>query len=176
MPLRLPDGQWERKPGELSAPNARQSQLPQDSFGDHAVRHESRLPHGRIGSDARFRVVRIAWGELCSPTRSGRAFLSRSCGRMTSTDKKKITQFVVALPGPHNETERATPCSVPRRPPRAVKAATRRSSGGLRPAWTAECCAAVSAHPFFLSEKWEFFSLSLERNTLSIILFSALGN
>jgi hypothetical protein len=95
---------------------------------------------------------------------------------MTSTDKKKITQFVVALPGPHNEAERATPCPVPRRPPRAVKAATRRSRDGLRPAWTAECCAAISEHPIFLSEKWEFFSLSLERNTLSMILFSALGN
>ena len=95
---------------------------------------------------------------------------------MTSTDRKKVTQFVVALPGPDNETERATPCPVPRRPPRAVKAATRRSRGGLRPAWTAECCVAVSAHPIFLSEKWGFFSLSLERNTLSMILFSALGN
>ncbi|MDT7816734.1 MAG: hypothetical protein QOJ42_6650 [Acidobacteriaceae bacterium] len=95
---------------------------------------------------------------------------------MTSTDKKKVTQSVVALPGPHNETERATPCRVPRRPLRAVKAATRRSSDGLRPAWTAECCAAVSAHPLFLSEKWGFFSLSLERNTLSMILFSVLGN
>jgi hypothetical protein len=95
---------------------------------------------------------------------------------MTSTDKKKVTQFVVALPGQHNETVRATPCPVPRRPPRAVKAATRRSRDGLRPAWTAECCAAISAHPLFLSEKWGFFSLSLERNTLSMILFSALGN
>jgi hypothetical protein len=95
---------------------------------------------------------------------------------MTSTDKKKVTQFVVALPGPHNETERATPCPVPRRPPRAVKAATRRSRDGLRPAWTAECCAAISAHPLFLSGKWGFVSLSLERNTLSMILFSALGN
>jgi hypothetical protein len=50
---------------------------------------------------------------------------------MTSTDKKKVTQFVVALPGQHHETERATPCPVPRRPPRAVKAATRRSRDGL---------------------------------------------
>ena len=89
---------------------------------------------------------------------------------MTSTDEKNVTQFVVALSGPHNETERATPCSVPRRPPRAVKAATRRSRDGLRPAWTAECCAAVSAHPIFLSEKWGFFRLSLERNTLSMIV------
>jgi hypothetical protein len=40
---------------------------------------------------------------------------------MTSTDKKKVTQFVVALPGPHDEAERATPCPVPRHPPRAVK-------------------------------------------------------
>jgi hypothetical protein len=95
---------------------------------------------------------------------------------MTSTDKKKVTQFVVALPGPHDEAERATPCPVPRHPPRAVKAVTRRSCGGLRPAWTAERCAAVSAHPLFLSEKWGFFSLSLERNTLSMILFAALGN
>jgi hypothetical protein len=77
---------------------------------------------------------------------------------MTSTDEKNLTEFVVALPGPHNETERATPCPVPRRPPRAVKAATRRSRGALRPAWTAECCAAVPAHPIFLSEKRIFQS------------------
>ena len=78
---------------------------------------------------------------------------------MTSTDEKRVTQFVVALPGPHNETERATPCSVPRRPPRAVKAATRRSRDGLRPAWTAECCARVSGHPIFLSEKMGILQL-----------------
>ena len=99
------------------------------------------------------------WGELCSPARSGQAFLSRNCGRMASTDEKRVTQFVVALPGPHNETERATPCSVPRRPPRTVKAATRRSRDGLRPAWTAECCARVSGHPIFLSEKMGIFQL-----------------
>jgi hypothetical protein len=95
---------------------------------------------------------------------------------MTSTDEKRVTQFVVALPEPHNEAERATPCPVPRRPPRAVKAATRRSRDGLWPSWTAERCAAITVHPLFLSEKWGFFSLSLERNTLSMILFSALGN
>jgi hypothetical protein len=79
------------------------------------------LPSSPVDGHTRDPVFRIAWGKLCSPARSGRAFLSRSCGRMTSTDKKKVTQFVVALPGPHNETERATPCPVPRRPPRAVK-------------------------------------------------------
>jgi hypothetical protein len=95
---------------------------------------------------------------------------------MFVSDEKKVTRSFVALPDPHNETERATPCPVPRRPPGAVKAAARRSRGGLRPAWTAEYCAAVSAHPLFLSEKWGFFSLSLKRNTLSMILLFALGN
>jgi hypothetical protein len=40
--------------------------------------------------------------------------------------EKKVIHSVVALTGPHNETERTTPCPVPRRrprPPRAVKAA-----------------------------------------------------
>jgi hypothetical protein len=100
----------------------------------------------------------------------------QDCGRMTSTDEKRVTQLVVALPGPHSETERATPGSVPRRSPRAVKAATRRSGDGLRPAWTAECCAEVSAHPIFLSEKWGFFRVSLERDALAMILLFALGN
>ena len=76
---------------------------------------------------------------------------------MTSTDEKKVTQFVVAFPGPYNEAAKTMPCLVPRRPPNAVKAASRRSRGGLRPAWTAECCAAFSGHPLFLSEKWGFF-------------------
>ena len=67
---------------------------------------------------------------------------------MTSTDRKKVTQFVVALPGPDNETERATPCPVPRRPPRAVKAATRRSRGGLRPAWTGVLRGSLRTSPF----------------------------
>jgi hypothetical protein len=88
---------------------------------------------------------------------------------MLFSDEKNGKRSVVALPRPRNETERATPCPVPRRPPRAVKAATRRFRGGLRPAWTAECCAAVSAHPIFLSEKWGFFRASLRRNTLSMI-------
>jgi hypothetical protein len=100
-------------------------------FDDHALRHESRFPRPEWTDRP---VFRIAWGDLCSPARSGRAFLSRNCGRMTSMDRKKVTQFVVALPGSDNETERATPCPVPRRPPRAVKAAMRRSRDGLRPA------------------------------------------
>ena len=81
---------------------------------------------------------------------------------MVFPDEKKVSRSFVALSELQNKTESATPCPVPRRPPRAVKAASRRSRGGLRPTWTAEGGVAVSAHPLFLSEKWGFFSLSLE--------------
>lgn len=65
-------------------------------------------------------------------------------------------------PGDDDKEERAAPVFVPQRAPEAVKAASRRLRGGLRPAWTAVPAAAVLDHPFFLSEKWGFFDVLVQ--------------
>jgi hypothetical protein len=84
VPPRWPMG---KKPGELSAPNAQQSQLPQDGFDGHTLRHESHMPSELTCSDARLRIFHIAWGKLCLPARDYSS--SGSHGECLSRMKRK---------------------------------------------------------------------------------------
>jgi hypothetical protein len=90
----LPPPRWPmgKKTGRTLRRKRSTVSAPAERFDDHALRHESRFPRPpwKNWYAREIPVFRIAWGELCSPTRSGQTFLSKSCGRITSTDEKKV--------------------------------------------------------------------------------------
>jgi hypothetical protein len=172
-PPRWPMG---KKTGRVLCPQRATRSALRGRIDDQALRYESRLsiPDWTDRRARAIRALRMTWDSLDSTARSGRTFLARSCRRIVFSGEKRVSPFLRRSFQNRTTKRRGLRHDWCHAALLVLSRPLRAAHGGLRPAWTAECCAADSAHPLFLSEKWGFFSLSLERNSLAMILLFAL--